>query len=149
VTSELSAREVSDRIQIQDVLMGYAQAVDERDWDALAAAFTSDAMLDYTAFGGPRGSVQDAVEWLMRALAVIAASQHLLSNIRVRVDGDEATATAEVFSPLAIDRPDGGRTIMLTGGSYVDRLRRTDDGWRIAERTARLTWSDRPVRAPR
>jgi hypothetical protein len=115
----------------------------------VASAFTPDAVLDYSAFGGPRGSVEDAVSWIGRALTPIAGSQHMITNLRVEVDGDLASARSYVFSPLVIGSSDGEQNVMLTGGAYADRLRRTPDGWRIVERTASLTWSDRPVRPPR
>jgi 3-phenylpropionate/cinnamic acid dioxygenase small subunit len=150
VTSEdtLSPQELSDRLRIQDLFTAYAAAVDARDWDAFKSFFADGAVLDYTAFGGPRGSADDAVQWLDRAMRVIAASQHLISNITVKVDGDEATARSSVFSPLVIGEGDR-KEVMLNGGTYSDRLRRTEDGWRITERIAQLAWADRPVRAPR
>jgi 3-phenylpropionate/cinnamic acid dioxygenase small subunit len=143
-----SPQELSDRIRIQDLFTAYAAAVDARDWDAFKGFFAADAVLDYTAFGGPRGSADDAVQWLDRAMRVIAASQHLISNISVQVDGDDATARSSVFSPLVIGEGER-KEVMLNGGTYSDRLRRTEDGWRITERVAQLAWADRPVRAPR
>jgi ketosteroid isomerase-like protein len=123
----------------------YACAVDDRDWETFQSVFTDDAVLDYTAFGGPRGSAEEVAGWTAKALTVIEASQHFITNVRVRLEGDEATAESYVFSPLAL----AGGGIMHTGGSYSDRLRRTADGWRIANRVASLTWSDRPVRSPK
>jgi ketosteroid isomerase-like protein len=149
VTSDLSPDELADRLHIEDLLTRYACAVDARDWDVVASAFTPDAVLDYSAFGGPRGSVEDAVSWIGRALTPIAGSQHMITNLRVEVDGDLASARSYVFSPLVIGPPDREQSVMLTGGEYADRLQRTPDGWRIIERTASLTWSDRPVRPPR
>ena len=137
---------LADRLAIDDLLTTYACAVDERDWDAFRSVFTVDAILDYTAFGGPRGSAGEVAEWTARALQVIDASQHFITNLRLQLNGDEATARTYVYSPLAVK---GGGGIMHAGGSYADRLRRTADGWRITERVAELTWSDRPVRVPR
>ena len=137
---------LADRLAIDDLLTTYACAVDERDWDAFRSVFTDDAILDYTAFGGPRGSADQVAQWTAHALQVIDASQHFITNLRLQLNGDEATARTYVYSPLAVR---GGGGIMHTGGSYADRLRRTADGWRITERVAELTWSDRPVRVPR
>ena len=41
-----------------------------------------------------------------------------------------------------------GYVAHLVGGTYTDRLRRTDAGWLIAERKAEFTWSDKPIRRP-
>ena len=143
VTSENG---LADRLAINDLLTRYACAVDDRDWETVRSVFTEDAVLDYTVFRGPRGSAAEVAEWTAKALQAIDASQHFITNVRVRIDGDEATAESYVYSPLALA---GGAGVMHTGGSYSDRLRRTADGWRIAERVASLTWSDRPVRAPK
>ena len=43
----LSLQEMSDRFEIQDLLVGYCYAVDDRDFDALDRFFTEDAVIDY------------------------------------------------------------------------------------------------------
>jgi hypothetical protein len=51
----LSLQEISDRLEIQEVLTRYCYAVDDRDWDTYRSAFTLDAIIDDTAAGGLRG----------------------------------------------------------------------------------------------
>ncbi len=46
----LSQQEISDRLELQDVVHAYSHAVDARDWDALDEVFVPDAVIDY-----PRG----------------------------------------------------------------------------------------------
>ena len=48
----LDLQEISDRIEIQDLLSRYTDAIDRRDWDALDGVFTPDAFIDYTSVGG-------------------------------------------------------------------------------------------------
>ena len=43
----LSLQDVSDRLEIQDLMTGYCYAVDDRDFDALDRFFTADAVIDY------------------------------------------------------------------------------------------------------
>jgi hypothetical protein len=52
---ELSPREISDRIQIQDLLVRYTRAIDTKDWALLDTCFLPDAQVDYTATGGIAG----------------------------------------------------------------------------------------------
>src|SRR5947209_6724252 len=144
VTSELSQREISDRLRIHDVLTLYATAVDTRDWDGLRAVFTKDAVLDYSVFGGPRGTVDEAVGWLETALSRVRMTQHLVTNVLVQLGSDTADVTSSVFNPLGTEDD-----VVLVGGSYRDRMERTADGWRIAERKAEFAWSDRPIRRGR
>jgi 3-phenylpropionate/cinnamic acid dioxygenase small subunit len=137
----LSPQEVSDRLRIHDLLVTYAAAVDDRDWEGLRSVFTKDAVLDYTVFGGPRGGLDEAVEWLSNALQRVAMTQHLITNVRIHLGSDTADVRSYVFNPLGTNEK-----VVLVGGHYRDRAERTSDGWRIAERVAQLTWSDRPVK---
>jgi 3-phenylpropionate/cinnamic acid dioxygenase small subunit len=143
VTSELPPSEISDRLRIHDLLIVYANAVDGRDWDTLRTVFTEDAVLDYTVFGGPRGTVDEAVEWLATSLARVPMTQHLITNVLVHLDTDTADVTSAVFNPLGTDSE-----VVLIGGTYRDRVERTGRGWLIAERTASFTWSNRPIKRP-
>ena len=52
----LSLQEISDRLEIQDLLTRYSFAIDQRDWDALDSVFTEDARIDYSESGGAAGS---------------------------------------------------------------------------------------------
>jgi len=143
VTSDLTAREISDRLRINDLLVTYAAALDARDWDLVRTVFTDDAVLDYSVFGGPRGTVDEAVEWLSKTLGKVPMTQHLISNVLIEIVDDTADVTSIVFNPLGT-----GSGVILVGGTYTDRLRRTDAGWLIAERKAEFTWSDKPIRRP-
>ena len=53
----MSMQEMSDRLEIQDLLTRYSYAVDEHDWDAFDEIFTPDAIIDYAETGGARGTV--------------------------------------------------------------------------------------------
>ena len=44
---------IEDRLAIQDLLARYADVVDRRDFDGLDNVFTTDARIDFSAFGGP------------------------------------------------------------------------------------------------
>ena len=37
---------------------------------------------------------------------------------------------------------DGKLKLFYTGGFYIDRMRRTPDGWRIVDRYEDMTWSE-------
>ena len=53
----MSLQEISDRLEIQDLIARYSYALDRRDFDALDELFTPDAVLDYRATGAIRGSL--------------------------------------------------------------------------------------------
>ena len=53
----MTLQELSDRAEIQDLIVDYAHAVDSHRWDDLDALFTPDATLDFTATGGAAGDL--------------------------------------------------------------------------------------------
>ena len=60
----LSIQEISDRLEIQDLLVAYSHAIDSHDWDALDDVFTPDAVIDYTEMGAPRGNLTETKAFL-------------------------------------------------------------------------------------
>jgi hypothetical protein len=65
------------------------------------------------------------------------ATNHMLSNFVVRVNGDEATSTSYVHAVLAFAADPSAWIDSV--GTYRDVLTRTSDGWRIKSRVTRLT----------
>ena len=48
-------QELSDRLEINDLLIRYTYAIDDGDWELLDRVFTPDAQIDYTSSGGIAG----------------------------------------------------------------------------------------------
>ncbi|MGA9676375.1 MAG: nuclear transport factor 2 family protein, partial [Mycobacterium sp.] len=48
----LSLEEISDRLEIQQLLVDYSTAIDQRRFDDLDKVFIPDAYIDYRALGG-------------------------------------------------------------------------------------------------
>ena len=146
----MTASDLADRLEIDDLLTRYATGVDRRDWDLWESCFTADAVVDYTAFGGIRGSVREVRRWLAGVMPRFTASQHLVVNREVSIDGDTATSRAAFFNPMVVPQT-SGHALFFEGGYYCDRLVRTPDGWRIHERVEEFTYSTRfmPVLPPR
>jgi 3-phenylpropionate/cinnamic acid dioxygenase small subunit len=133
-------QDLADRIEIDDLLTRYATAVDTRDWDLYQTVFTPDALIDYTSSGGIRGTLAEVTEWLSDALSGFSMSQHLVTNRDIRVAGDTATSRSYFYNPMGRTKRDGTLALMFVGGYYRDQLRRTGDGWRIAERIQDTAW---------
>lgn len=134
----LSLQELSDRAELQQLVVDYANAIDARDWNALDRVFTADAYIDYRAMGGVDGKYPQIKEWLGQALKSFPAYMHLVGNFRCTITGDAATGEVACFNPMVVPRPGGaGSDVMFLGLWYVDRYIRTREGWRIAERVER------------
>jgi 3-phenylpropionate/cinnamic acid dioxygenase small subunit len=131
---------LADRMEIDDLLTRYATAVDTRDWDLYQTVFTPDAVIDYTSSGGIRGGLTEVTKWLSDALSGFSMSQHLVTNRDIRLTGDTATSHSYFYNPMGRTKRDGTLALMFVGGYYRDRLRRTAEGWRIAERIQDTAW---------
>jgi 3-phenylpropionate/cinnamic acid dioxygenase small subunit len=134
-------REMLDHFAIEKILKRYARALDEKDYDALDACFTSDAVLDYRAAGGIRDSYPVVKAWLKEVLDPLPEMQHFTTNVEIAFDGDRATGRSYTLNVNGV-MVDGRLEHMTVGAQYFDDLVRTPDGWRIASRReARLcTW---------
>ena len=139
---EISTKEISDRIRINDLLIRYTVAIDQKDWGLLDTCFTPDAHLDYTSAGGVKGSYPEVRQWLEKALAAFPMTVHLIGNSVVELSGDEATATTFVINPMGSAKPDGSLHIFTVGAHYHDKLVHTEDGWRIRERIEKTAYMD-------
>lgn len=128
----LSLQEISDRLEIEELLVRYCYAVDDRDWEAYRNVFTSDAVLDDTITGGIRSGVEEHVAFMKRALSKILISQHAISTILLDIRGDEASARVHCSCPMVVDLGEGKRHVFFQGLWYRDRVVRTPDGWRIS-----------------
>src|SRR2546421_1552579 len=117
---------MTDREVIVNLLARYAQSVDRRDFDAVAACFTHDIRAVYNDTRlGP--GVDKVLEYI-RAVARFPASQHVLGSIEVEVDGDRATSRAHAITYL-VSPSQSGHVLLTRGISYDDQWVRTDGGW--------------------
>jgi len=130
----LSLDEISDRIQIQDLLTRYALAIDTKDWAMLDTCFVPGAELDYTSTGGKKGVYPEIRRWLEKALSSFAVTAHHIGNISVELDGDRAHARTYLWNPMGFQQPDGTLHWFTVSAHYVDELVRTGEGWRIQQR---------------
>lgn len=132
-----------DRTLLVEALADFASATDARDWEAITALLTDDAV----AYGA-RGPA--AVVARMRAhLDGVGPTQHLLGNHRVMVSGDEArTLTYGRIHHVGTGPMAGSFYECL--GEYDDRWVRTAAGWRIHRRhfEIRISLGDMAVLRP-
>ena len=135
----LSHQDMSDRLEIQDLLNAYTHAIDGKDWDALDTIFLPDATIDYSATGGISGSLNEAKAFLQQMLPMFQSTQHFVTNPMIRVSGDSATCKSLLFNPVTLER-DGSPHTFFVGAWYIDDLVRTDGGWRIASRRQELAY---------
>ncbi len=133
-----------DRLEIVELCVRMGWHLDHCEWDRLLELFTDEISLDYTSLNGgevielPR---KDVIEKWRTNREGLTATQHLIANQVVNLDGDEATATAMFQATHLLPNPYGAPTWTL-GGRYRYGLIRTEAGWRICSLAMSIIWAD-------
>lgn len=132
----ISHDELSDRFEIQDLLVRYSQLLDAFDFDAMDGLFTDDAVLDYSQTGAINGSWPEQKAFIASAFKGFKGTQHLLGLPMITVTGDTASARSICFNPMVVD----DKKVFFVGIWYDDQLVRTADGWKFAKRVEQLSF---------
>ena len=66
----LTQREISDRLEIEQLLYLYARAIDARELERLRSVFTADARIVYNVVRGVDLRFPEMLEWLRRSLRI-------------------------------------------------------------------------------
>jgi 3-phenylpropionate/cinnamic acid dioxygenase small subunit len=130
--NSLTTTTLLDEKKIEGVLIAYATAIDKRDWTMLDDVLAPDATAHYKSIGH-FGSRAEMVAMFKEVLERCGATQHMLSNIRIRVEGERATAACYLQAIHAGLGKYQGETLTIWG-EYEDRLELRPEGWRIAHR---------------
>jgi 3-phenylpropionate/cinnamic acid dioxygenase small subunit len=124
----------ADWIELHNLVMTYAEAIDTKDWELFRTAFTEDCAMTY---GEPWGMIEG-----LDALADFAEffhspldnSRHGTTNFRISsIDGDTATGRCSVDALLVQAGAEGGDTLRVVG-AYIDNFVKTSDGWKFSHR---------------
>ncbi|UYQ60947.1 nuclear transport factor 2 family protein [Streptomyces peucetius] len=142
MTQRLDLATVMDRLALDDVVTGYAAAVDDGDWDAYRALFTADGRADYRGAGGIEGPAAEVAEWLSRTMRLFPVRQHLIVNRRVSIEhvdgypGERAEVRADYVSPMRT----GAGEELLSGGRYRFGMARAAEGWQLRSVVTEEKW---------
>jgi ketosteroid isomerase-like protein len=137
--------EPADVLEIHAVYAAYCHTIDHGDADGWADLFTEDAVWQRPASIDGDGSRQEGFTLLGReALRDFAAAdyhdgrkglaRHWMGNVVLTGGPDAAVGHVYAFIVAWAD----GRLRLVAHGDFADRLVKTGDGWRIAERVAHL-----------
>ena len=129
----LSLEEISDRLEIQQLLTAYSTAIDAGRFDDLDDLFTDDGEVDLSVTGGAYGPFGEVKAWLIETLSSMGAYMHLVSNIDLRLTGDTATARTACVNPLVLDPK--SNAVYLICFWYDDEFVKTNGSWRFRRRT--------------
>ncbi|MDC0880763.1 nuclear transport factor 2 family protein [Hellea sp.] len=132
-------QEISDRLEIQDLLMSYCEAIDTREWKLLNEIFTDNAIIDFTEAGGIKGNLKEIKLYLEKALKPFLSMQHMMGLPKIEVDGLTAQSKTMLFNPMVIERNKSPHTFFV-GLWYFDKLVKISGSWKIASRYESLSY---------
>ena len=126
-----------DREAIRDLIGNFAVSIDDKDAAGYAANFTSDAVLELP-FGTIVGREKIAA---MPGPPRHWGTQHLVGEVVIDLHGDEADTRAYLMATHVFDADNRSKKAH-SGGWYVHRVVRTDEGWRFASVKLVIVWED-------
>ena len=130
----LTPQEISDQIEIEQVLNRYFRAIDTKDWELLDSVFTPGADVSYSAPAELKTTYEKIVPLFEMFTDSFFFTQHAASQIVIHVDGDTAESSNSLRAVHVQETHEGEPNTWVVYGTYRDQLVRTSDGWRIAER---------------
>ncbi|WP_406348944.1 nuclear transport factor 2 family protein [Streptomyces sp. NBC_00144] len=168
MTQRVELATVMDRLDIDELITGYAVAVDDGQWADYRALFAPDGRADYRAAGGVEGPAAEVADWLAETMRLFPVRQHLIVNRRLRLQdlggypGDRAELQADYLNPMRLksrssdgagDAGAGGDSPgaagptapdFVSGGRYAFSLVRTEGGWRLLGVVVQEKWRRAP-----
>jgi uncharacterized protein (TIGR02246 family) len=127
-----------DEAAIARLLVTYADALDDRDLDTVAACFTPGARASYS--GRELAPGVDAIVAHLRGLERFLATTHQVSNVVVDVAPDGRRAHVRSTAVAWLVAPGDPPPLLVRGLRYEDDLVRDDGTWRIDRRVHSVRW---------
>lgn len=137
--------ELIDRAEITDLISRFGACLDEGRFDQLDDVLAEDITGDL--FGGrPIVGRAELVADTRAALGRWERNQHVITNVIVELDGDEASVRARLIS-THVEVAAQPTSFRQTGSSCEFGVRRTRGGWRISSAALHELWgAESPAR---
>ncbi|KAB2346080.1 nuclear transport factor 2 family protein [Actinomadura rudentiformis] len=142
-----NVQDLTDRAELTDLLTRQGLWLDEQRFDDADTIFTPDATVE-TQSGRSQG-LQALAARARRVHSQFERTQHVISNVLIDLDGDEASVRANLVATFVRDatspEPD-----LAVGERYRFGAVRTPAGWRFSSVTVTPVWrtGEPPVATP-
>jgi uncharacterized protein (TIGR02246 family) len=126
---------VEDRLDIHELYVRYAQAIDDGEYDNWLACFTEDGVFESGRFGRHQG--QEGLRKFTRIYRDSlggASVLHVITNVLFKIEGDGAAGSCY----LAYYHCKDGKIQQAAAGRYKDSLRKVNGRWLFASRKVSL-----------
>jgi len=133
-----------DRAHISDTVLRYATAVDTHNWELFRSCFTDEIELSgFPVFGkeAQKVAIDTWAENVHKIVGGYKATQHMITNHVITINGDEATCVAYLQAQHFLPTRYGSNSYIM-GGYYTFTLVRISDSWKICKFDLTITWTD-------
>ena len=137
----MTPQELSDHIEITQVIERYFRSMDTRNFDLLESVFTPDAAMNYDVFQGVKMTYRELLPAFVSFTRQFSFLQHIGGQLLIDLSGDTASSSNNLRAIHVQTTNDGEENEWVVYGVYHDQHVRTDAGWRIAERRFHVTRS--------
>ncbi|MCY4212724.1 MAG: nuclear transport factor 2 family protein [Gammaproteobacteria bacterium] len=133
----MTLEELLAKQEIYELSCNYMRGLDRLDAELMRAVFHDDATVDYGFF---QGSGKDFVAFAQNALKDHLANHHMIGQVNIKVDGNQAVGEVYFQAFHKIVR-DGEEQDLFISGRYLDRYERRDGAWKISFRSEVNDWA--------
>ncbi|HLY54978.1 MAG TPA: nuclear transport factor 2 family protein [Stellaceae bacterium] len=140
---EAMIRRIDDRTEISHMICRLALGMDLRDEAMFRACWADEFQLSVPALGAGAEPMVGRLKAVDHARNVIArlsefkATQHVLTNHLIEVEGDTAQCCVYLVGTHIFADVDSGDPVHTIGARYEFECRRFPDGWKIVS----LVWT--------
>ena len=133
---------LSDRLAIIEIVNRFGIHADWREWDKLRMLFKDEVVSDYSALYGEKQQIKadDLIEQWKGFLGSMEATQHMITNHVIDLNGDRATCRAHFRAQHILANRNGGDRWMPSG-TYLFELEKIGDDWKIERITLKMLWA--------
>jgi len=125
--------------EIYELSCKYMRGLDRLDAELMKSVFFEDAWCEYGFINCPAG---EFVDFCMMALGGHVANHHMIGNVLIEVEGDEAFGEVYFHAYHKSPVPSGdGFEDLIIAGRYLDRYEKRGGVWKYAYRAEVNDWS--------
>ena len=127
--------EVAAKQAITEVIHRYCRGMDRMDAEITRSCWHAGGTDDHAPVF--KGTVEGFIAWLWPVHAAMTTTRHVVSNILIDLDLENARAGSETYWSLVLRIPREGQDYdLIAGGRYLDQFERIGDVWAIRHRTS-------------
>ena len=129
-----------DVAAIKTLVESVGSLADTGNFEILEKLYAEEVEVDYTSLAGGEVELKSPQALMTQWASMLPGfdrTRHELSNISVRVNGDKATATADIVADHYVDD-----LFWQAAGDYLYKFEKGVDGWKIISHTFNLTSED-------